>query len=51
MIPRPGDRAPEGAPRPEPPRRLSGDKPTYPAPHRPANPHAPPESRRDPSKT
>lgn len=31
-------------------RRISGDKPSYPVPQRPANPHAPPKSRQDPSE-
>lgn len=31
-------------------RRISGDKPAYPVTQRPANPHAPPRSRQDPSQ-
>jgi hypothetical protein len=31
-------------------RRIAADKPSYPAPQRPANPHAPPRSRQDPSQ-
>lgn len=30
--------------------RISTDKPTYPVVRRPANPHAPPRARQDPSQ-